>query len=472
TFTESTVTGELAFASDAAADPGDPSRIVAAGWLVGVQESLDFGRTWTRVAPYDGETPNSLLTLDPRDRTTLWGGTFGQIRRSADGGQTWQTVEIDDSIADIAVHPGTGDVWLIGDSLWRSTDGGDSFQPTPGLIGTFFDLAVDTEDPRTLYLAREWAPGAPTLYRSTDGGDTWQDAEPSWPGGDIERLAQSPWAPEEWVLSATNGLYWRSDTADPGCVDDATPGLCLRRGRFEVRASWTDFTGRTGRARMVPFQTDESGVFTFFSPDNWELMVKVLDGCGFNGHRWVFAAGITNVDFEIQVADRQTGELRQYYNYLGENAPAITDTEAFRCSPSEGSNAANPPADSLPRLDTVGCGSEDDPALCLGPDGRFRVSARWRDFDDRRGPAAPVSFATDDSGLFTFFSPDNWELMVKVLDGCGFNDRIWIFGAGTTNVEFDLVVTDQETGATRTYRNPLGRPAAAIIDTSAFDACP
>ena len=62
--------------------------------------------------------------------------------------------------------------------------------------------------------------------------------------------------------------------------------------------------------------------------------------------------------------------------------------------------------------------------------------------------------------------------MVKILDGCGFNDHFWVFAAATTNVEYTLSVTDTQTGITKQYFNPLGTAAAAITDTGAFATCP
>ncbi|HVS66062.1 MAG TPA: CHRD domain-containing protein [Thermoanaerobaculia bacterium] len=78
---------------------------------------------------------------------------------------------------------------------------------------------------------------------------------------------------------------------------------------------------------------------------------------------------------------------------------------------------------------------------------------------------------TSTSGEFTFFSPDNLELLVKVLDGCAINDRYWVFFAATTDVEFDLTVTDTLTGESKTYTNPQGNPADAVTDTDAFATC-
>ncbi len=83
-----------------------------------------------------------------------------------------------------------------------------------------------------------------------------------------------------------------------------------------------------------------------------------------------------------------------------------------------------------------------------------------------------VPAGTADSGLFYFFSPNNWELLVKVLNGCGINNRIWVLGAATTDVAYTLKVTDlNNPGAFKTYTNPLGVASPAVIDIEAFAAC-
>ncbi len=116
------------------------------------------------------------------------------------------------------------------------------------------------------------------------------------------------------------------------CAADATT-LCLNRGRFRVRLSWSDFDERTGLGQVVPYFADDSGLFWFFAADNWELLVKVLDGCGFNGRYWVFAAATTNVAYELEVADSLTGARRTYPNPLGRASPAIIDTGTFDVCP-------------------------------------------------------------------------------------------------------------------------------------------
>ncbi|HEV8240191.1 MAG TPA: CSLREA domain-containing protein [Thermoanaerobaculia bacterium] len=98
---------------------------------------------------------------------------------------------------------------------------------------------------------------------------------------------------------------------------------------------------------------------------------------------------------------------------------------------------------------------------------RFRVLAHWRTPAGSEGDAEGVQL-TPDSGYFWFFGPDNVEVTVKVLDGCGVNNRYWVFSSGVTNVEVTLEVVDTVTGATKTYTNPLNQVFRSILDTGAF----
>lgn len=115
-------------------------------------------------------------------------------------------------------------------------------------------------------------------------------------------------------------------------VTDAPDAVVLQNGLFEVRAEWTDFEGASGTARPVADPADDSTLFTFFDRENWELMAKVLDGCGLNDHYWVFLAASTSVEYTVTVTDTRTGFERSYRNDLGVAAPAVTDTTAFPCS--------------------------------------------------------------------------------------------------------------------------------------------
>jgi predicted esterase len=114
----------------------------------------------------------------------------------------------------------------------------------------------------------------------------------------------------------------------PGCMAGPTT-LCLGGNRFRVEVSWKDFQGNAGPGTVVPGASDDSGLFWFFGPNNWEMLVKVLDGCAVNGHHWVFAAATTTVEYVLTVTDTATGEVATWHNPPGKASPAITDTNAL-----------------------------------------------------------------------------------------------------------------------------------------------
>lgn len=108
-----------------------------------------------------------------------------------------------------------------------------------------------------------------------------------------------------------------------------TDTLCLADGRFAVTAQWTTDTA-SGLGQAVP-DTADSGRFWFFAPENTEIVIKALEGCGLNDRFWVFASGLTNVEVLITVTDTQTGKTRRYFNPQGKAFAPVQDTDAFAC---------------------------------------------------------------------------------------------------------------------------------------------
>ena len=288
----------------------------------------------------------------------------------------------------------------------------------------------------------------------------------------------------EWV-AVTNYAATEADFEDPpsdffpdhhylpegSCARRAGDGtaLCLNDGRFLVEADWATTRGTSGPGRGMPL-TGDTGTFWFFDPANVELLVKVIDACGEPFDRfWVFAGGLTNVRVDLTVTDTFTGEVRRYANRQGSAFEPILDTDAFdTCGGEDGTSApSNATAGSTTRravAEALG-----DPALLLS-ESRFRVEVAWATKQGTSGTGQAVPM-TGDTGHFWFFDPANVELVVKVLDACSFTDRFWVFAGGLTNVEVEITVTDTETGAVRTYRNPQGQAFQPILDTGAFATC-
>ncbi len=130
-------------------------------------------------------------------------------------------------------------------------------------------------------------------------------------------------------------------TLEPGgvCFPDSTT-LCVDDqpddGRFAVSVVYDTVLGGgasgAGRARaLASLGIDDGGIFSFTDPGNPELLVKVLDGCGINGHWWVFAAATTTVGYQLRVVDTESGLSRTFANTDQHTAEPVVETGAFPC---------------------------------------------------------------------------------------------------------------------------------------------
>ncbi|MXX73770.1 MAG: sulfatase-like hydrolase/transferase [Holophagales bacterium] len=129
---------------------------------------------------------------------------------------------------------------------------------------------------------------------------------------------------------STASLTFLVEARDPAgsCVADEWT-RCLRDSRYAVAVDWWVEGGEQRAAAVVPAGTDDSGLFRFFGTGNWEVLVKVLDGCALNGHVWVFGASTTDLGHVLRVTDTVTGTVKEYRNDPGVPAAAITDATAF-----------------------------------------------------------------------------------------------------------------------------------------------
>ncbi len=270
-------------------DPTNPSHLYLLSDAI--EESTDDGQTWADLAGefFNGFVPK-FLALDPFHPNVLYATAGSQIVKSTDGGHNWTAF------------------WLIDPSITN-------------LIFDPFHVGI-------LYIL-----DSSGVQRSTDAGATWNPLNAGLDGQTVNTLAFDPLGGKLFAGTSGQGIMEYQFAAPTTCNSDPDT-LCLAGGRFQVQAQWTDFNGNSGLGTVVPGAvSNNSGVLWFFSPDNWELLIKVLDGCGMNGHYWVFGGAATNVAYTIQVTDTQAGEVKTYTNPLGTTSPAITDTSAFGSCP-------------------------------------------------------------------------------------------------------------------------------------------
>ncbi|MFP3938758.1 MAG: WD40/YVTN/BNR-like repeat-containing protein [Thermoanaerobaculia bacterium] len=172
----------------------------------GVWKSTDAGRTWTHVGLAESRHV-SRIRIHPKDPDRVYAAALGHLYgpneergvfRSTDGGETWERVLFVDEhtgAVDLVMDPTNPRVlyasfWQVqrtpwslesggpGSSLWKSTDGGDTWaeltendglpEGTWGISG----VAVSPTDPDTVYAIVEAEEGG--VFRSRDGGETWR----------------------------------------------------------------------------------------------------------------------------------------------------------------------------------------------------------------------------------------------------------------------------------------------------------
>jgi len=151
----------------------------------------------------------------------------------------------------------------------------------------------------------------------------------------------SPWSP----TGISTGTGWIRPAAN-GTAVGGVDYTCLLH-RFEVVPSYVVYSAPAadghvtetsrGRGHFVPDATNNSAIIWFFSPDNWEVLVKMPSGtCALSHTYWLFAAATTNLHYKLVVTDigsgigpEERGQQRIYFNYSGPPAPAIIDTTSF-----------------------------------------------------------------------------------------------------------------------------------------------
>jgi len=177
------------------ADPENPDKVYVGTPQGGVWKSTDGGKHYEPIFDNAGALSIGSLALDPHDSDIIYVGTgecdFPSLQvdtlgdglwKSTDGGHTWEHLGLEDKhrIGSIVINPNnTMEIFATsyrdGAGIFRSRDGGKTWEniseATQGLTNVR-SLQMDPEYPRRLY-ASSWAQGDAAVWKSDDTGDTW-----------------------------------------------------------------------------------------------------------------------------------------------------------------------------------------------------------------------------------------------------------------------------------------------------------
>jgi len=169
---------------------------IAEARQMAAQRGVGFDDEWTVQGPGNIGARINTVAVHPADENIiLVGFSQGGVWRTTDGGQNWEPIFDDQpypSTGDITFDPsnpetiyvGTGDPNIsgypwIGDGVWRSQDGGDSWEHL-GLEEEriISKIIVHPTDPNIIYASAMGIPFVRNnnrgLYRSIDGGQSWE----------------------------------------------------------------------------------------------------------------------------------------------------------------------------------------------------------------------------------------------------------------------------------------------------------
>ncbi|MFJ7271931.1 RICIN domain-containing protein [Streptomyces sp. NPDC099050] len=182
-----------------AINPADHDTLLLGTRKNGLWRSTDHGVTWSQVSSFpvkDGAGSGagiSFVTYGPAGSRTVYAGVADKsasLYRSTDGGNTWQVVsgQPTGQMPQHGVLAGDGSLYLTyansvgpngatAGSVWKYAAAGGAWKnvsPPSGSYG-FSGLAVDPQKPSTVMVTTldRWWP-EDELYRSTDGGTTWK----------------------------------------------------------------------------------------------------------------------------------------------------------------------------------------------------------------------------------------------------------------------------------------------------------
>jgi photosystem II stability/assembly factor-like uncharacterized protein len=224
----------------------------------GMWKSEDAGKTWKHIG-LDDARRIPRIRIHPRNPDLVYAAVLGHlfgpneergVYRSKDGGATWEKVLfVSDEVgaADLVMDPTNprilyASTWRIlrtpyslesggeGSGLWKSTDGGDTWEEvtgkdnglprgTLGIIG----VTISPANPDRVWAIVEAQDGG--VFRSDDGGETWTKIN------DERKLRQRAWyysriyadPKNEDLLYALNVRFWRSKDGGKTYESISTP---------------------------------------------------------------------------------------------------------------------------------------------------------------------------------------------------------------------------------------------------------
>ncbi|MDX1910196.1 MAG: T9SS type A sorting domain-containing protein [Saprospiraceae bacterium] len=200
--------------------PSDPLTFFVGTPWGGFWRTTDGGANWTPMGDGLPYLPVSVILINHQNPDTMyislgdkggwWHWNLG-VYRSTDGGFTWSPTGLDwelsqeNVIYNLIMSPENPQILFAATNrgIRRTTDGGESWQTLRN--GEYTDIKFRTGDVNTIYAAHHNYWGTSQVVKSTDGGDTWTQITDFQVSQNDIRLQVSPLQPDWLGVHFSNG---------------------------------------------------------------------------------------------------------------------------------------------------------------------------------------------------------------------------------------------------------------------------
>lgn len=377
-FTDDTPTWEFpifynSYAESVWISPDDANDVVLGG-MGNIYYSTDGGENWSTAIGWNTDFTAYQIVNDPNDSSVLYAAAgiqslaldrAGGVFTSTDGGVTWTSLEIPDSVptqtidvaSDGTVYAGAGVIGIRG----SGTNGLYKYDGTSWTLLTeapdeeITSVIVDHDDDSTLYVTAtnfdSYANEDGGVYTSTDAGSTWTQLTGGLEEASRYRVISQQLTSNTLYMAATNtlsgaGVIYKSTDGGStwgeyyvglqnetfqylffdGLLAGTGRGAYDVKGKAKVNVRLSDATVESGTRVNVRVTLKDAATLKLLKHRNVQLMKKV------NGEWTVIDHGKTNVNGRItfHVTPQRNIQLKVRYRPSGAAAEEYTTSISAR----------------------------------------------------------------------------------------------------------------------------------------------
>lgn len=220
----------------------DPEIIFTSIQFGDIYRSLNAGQNFTNIKPFgaaQGEwcTPYSM---HPEDPNTLYAG-YQEVYKTTNMGDTWEKLTTDltgpNPLECLEVAP-SEDNYIYAATyfkIWRTQDGGltwtditdglplHDYPPVPLELLTFYDIAISSTDPNTLWVTFSNFEEGEKVYKSSNGGDSWINVSNNLPNFPVNCIVHQFGTNDGVYVGTDAGVFYTDN--DLNAWFDVSSGL-------------------------------------------------------------------------------------------------------------------------------------------------------------------------------------------------------------------------------------------------------